>query len=145
MRSIRSSIGVRWYFLPGQVMSTIHRSFQRKTIIKSRQICRFESSFCVFRRSGLSSISYVHRSLLATTDGQPPFDKNKTRGYGFLSTYFYRWWGSLFYENKFKYINWDRSLCRRGGLRPSSISWPCFILRYYCAFPFDFYRSWNAI
>lgn len=60
--------------------------FPRKTIIKPRQIC-WSSGFSVFRRFAslflslsLSSISSVHRSLLATIDGH----------HGLIRTR--RWW-----------------------------------------------------
>lgn len=90
MRSTRSSIGVR-YFLPGRVMSTRNYgvSFHERRLLNLDK----------FAGSGRVSVSFVGSSIFIEAYWPPRFDKNKMWVHRFLSTYFYRWWESLFRED----------------------------------------------
>lgn len=100
----------------------LRSKFPRKTIIKPGQICRFGSSFCVFRRFAHRSSSKLigHHGLIRTRCGSTDsyqltfIDDGKAYSARIVQIY----------------INWARSLllCQRGGVLHPSISWPCFSL-----------------
>ena len=122
MWSTRSSIGVRLSPWQSYVDEELRSKFPRKTIIKPGQICRFGSSFCVFRRFAHRSSSKLigHHGLIRTRCGSTDsyqltfIDDGKAYSARIVQIY----------------INWARSLllCQRGGVLHPSISWPCFSL-----------------